>query len=752
MFVPRRDNSLNDAIEALDALFVEDAHSDFDAAWELVESLPDQSYSHFIDEQIELCTFNRRYYLENYHVIKDESGRAQTMYPLLDQQSIILEAIESDWASDGCYRRIILKPRQCGGTVISGGLIFQETIFNERMFTLMMAQNRDTTSELARRIKDAFYNLPWWMRPKRESEVQDTHYIFQEPDEKKRLSDPGLGSTLVISNAQRQSGISIGKTVRCAHFSECSRWPEDDSWTADIEPSMNAKDTRAIMESTAYGRQGIFYAMWEEAMEGGDTDWKPLFIPVYRVRKYFLPLPKSRKLTLTDEERIFRERIKSTGDGIGKYTIPTGFFNWQRRKIKSYIKKERSLEGLYKYQESYPATPTEAFISSGLCAFPRHCLAEQEKLHCRDPLLIGEIEYSGPEQMPDISRLRPPRPEELLKKPEFENRLWIWETPDDLDTSTEYYIGADAASGTAKDFSSCDVYRLGFGEDSWVQVANWHGKINPSHFARIVAALGFWYHTAEVANEYQGPGVTTGDELKGPLDYPNLYRWKHLDKISGGATLHIHWMTTYRTREDMINRTAEALLDKKIKIRNRHTIAEMRDFGRYEGEGRAEGISNSDDMVFSSMIALAASHQAGKGGANWNEEHLSSRGDRATLMPATPTVWGIYDQYARLIEQRPTEDECKKLIESLELKHKMKFPWTVRGIMVTKANTIWSPIFDGAGTTPEAELYNQHGMEPKRISPDIVTSYRDMYRRGAQGHTPDEMGEFVNASTEGDGD
>lgn len=734
MFIPRRDASLNDAIEALDELFVIDARSDFDYAWELVGAQPD--YSAFIDEQIDKCSTNRRYYLENYHIIKDEQGHAQTLFPLLDQQELILETIESDWYETGHYRRIIVKPRQCGGTIISGALVFQETIFNERMFTLMMAQNRDTTSELARRIKDAFYSLPWWMRPRRESEVQDTHYIFQEPDERKRLSDPGLASTLIISNAAKEAGIAIGKTIRCAHFSEVSRWPESDAWTADIEPSMNAKDTRAIMESTGYGRRGIFYNMWKKAIKGKNTDWKPLFIPVYRVRKYFTPITRKEKFVLTEKESEFRDKIRDVGDGIGRYTIRDGYFKWQRRKIEAYIDYEGSMEGLYKFQESYPDTWEVAFISSGLCAFPRRCLDDQERVNCKDPIQIGEIWYTGVESSPDL-KIHPPKPEELLEKPDTENRLWIWEMPDDLDSSAEYYIGVDSASGTAKDFSSCDVFKLGMGRDSWVQVANWHGKLIPSHFAKVVAALGYWYHTAEIASEYLGPGVTTGDELKNQLDYPALYRWRLMDKISGQATLHMHWMTNYKTREDMINRMSGALLDDYIKIRNRHTIAEMRDFGRYDGEGRAEGISNNDDYVFSLMIAVTASYQGGKGGANWSEEHLAARGDRANMMPSTPTVWAVYDQFTRQIPdtQRPTEQECLDIIGKLSAKYNCKLPWVAKGIQVSRANTIWSPIFDGGGA--ERDLHRDFDVEPKNITPDLVTAYRDAVRFKGIHQSPD---------------
>jgi hypothetical protein len=723
MYIPRRDNSLNDSIEALDALFAEDAKSKYDVAWEMVAQ--QQDYSDFIDREIERCTFDRRYYLENYHVIKDEEGNAQTLYPFWDHQEIIMEVLERKWSEDGCYRLIILKPRQCGGTVFSGGIIFQATIFSERVFTLMMAQSRKTTGELYRRIWDAYNSLPWWLRPEMESKVQEDRFVFQRGDETRRMLDPGLASTLVIANAQEQAGVAIGKTIRVAHFSEASRWPSDDMWSADIEPSMNAKDTQAIMESTAYGRQGIFHAKWEAAIKGDDAEWTPVFIPVYRVRKYFLPVLKGSGFTLTDDEKVFRANVRDRE----RFTIPLGFFNWQRRKVKAYINNARSMEGLYKFQESFPSTWEEAFISSGLCAFPRRCLAEQEKLHCKPPLMIGEIDYVGPDLPPQMVGMHPPEPGELLEKPEFENRMWIWELPDDLDTSAEYYLAADTASGTAKDFSNAIVYKLGYGENSWVQVANWHGKINPAYFARIVAALGYWYHTAELAVEYMGPGVTTGNELTGPLDYPNLYRWKHLDKVSGQSTLHLHWQTTWRTRDDMITRMEGALLDKTIKLRDKHLIAEMRDFGRYEGEGRAEGISNNDDMVVSSMIGIAASYQSGKGGAAWAEEHMAMRGDRASLMPQQPMVWGIYNIGSVLVEQLPTEKECRDKIAELEKKHKITLPWTVRGIPVTKANTIWSPIFD-AGSGPERDLYQHHGVEPKNMNPDLVNAYQEMHRHG----------------------
>jgi hypothetical protein len=742
--IPRRDTTLNAALEVLDARFLEapEGPHKFAAAW---DSLQDDELA-WIGETTYKCRYDLRFYLENFHVIKDQEGVAQTLHPLWEPQCIVLDALEKKWAEDGAYRLIILKPRQCGGTIVSGGIIFHATIFNQRMFTLMMAQSRKTTGELYRRIWDAYNSLPWWMRPEMESKVQEDRFVFQRADSKKRMADPGLASTLVIANAQEQAGVAIGKTIRCGHFSEASRYPANDMWTADIEPSMNARDTRAIMESTAYGRGGIFYNKWIAA-EKGDDDWTPVFIPVYRVRKYSLPIRKGETFLRTPEEQTFRDKIEQTGDGIGKFTIPDGFFNWQRRKIKAYIAAEHSSEGLFKYQEAFPPTPGVAFISSGFCAFPRHCLAEQESENCVPPIWIGEVEYISAEQPPEFHPPLPTpeqvkrgivsyRPEDILEKPEHINRLWLWELPDSND-AIRYYMGVDVAGGMGPDFSDAQVIRLGFGSEPRVQVAEWHGWSNPSHLARVCAALGYWYNTAEIAVEYMKAGVTTGDELLHQLDYPNLYRWRHEDKIGNTLTQHVHWQTVQRTRENAINRVNEGLLDRTLIIRNKHLIEEMRNFGRLDGESKAEGFEDTDDAVMAFVVALGASTQA----RAQSNEPSSSMGAR--LSPNIPKVWGIYDHFMRQIPEGQYDDESKlkSILDSTAKKYNGRVVqqgknWVVlcgndpipllqtRELMVMEANTPMSPIYDRNGA--EHELHYKHGIPTRQIMPELVQMYRDM--------------------------
>lgn len=730
MRVPRKDDSLNDYLEILDEKFVlaqqsKKSLSDIEILPRALELLTDDE-NEFIDREVSRCISDRRYFMENYYVIRDERGRLRTLYPFFSHQDIIAETVEDEWRRKGCCRLIILKPRQAGSTTWNAALIFHSTIFVPNTFSLVMAQDDAVSGEIYQRIIDAYHNLPWWMRPEYLSKQQGRQVIFQRSDEHQRSVDPGLGSTLHISNAQKSTGVAIGRTIKNILASEVSRWPDAQVWTADIKPSLNAPDMLGIIESTAYGRSGLYYNLWRAA-EDGKSIWRALFIPVYKVRKYSLPVYKSDDFVLTDDEKQLRRNVKQKENFI----IPLGFFKWRRNEIIETINATRSDET---HLESYPVTARGAFISSGFCAFPRNCLNEQEQNHSKPPILIGEIEYNGSDK-PPILHVRPPQPEDVLDKPDTVNRLWIWEEP--MDAPVEYYIGADVASGTAEDYSDAAVYRIGYGREPHVQVAEWHGWINASYFARILAALGYWYNDAEIAVEYARDGITTGNELKVTLDYPAIYRWKKMDRINSNTSI-MHWLTNHQTRDDAINRMYQHLLDKTVVLHNRHLIEEMRDFGRFEGEAKAAGMDSLDDMVMANIIALAALYQSGKVQEWADITELSGDGSKhAHLLPKAPQLFQLFDQFGRQI---PTETPItslemgNNLIAQIGKKHNVNLAgkWKIVPIMVTKANTCWSPAWDSTGA--EHELATVHQMSPRdqMQAPDAVSQMRKLLQYQAR--------------------
>lgn len=732
MRLPRKDNDLNDAIEALDQKFLAAkaaAKTDIAAlplAWDSLDS----NEIEFVDQEIERCISDRKYFIQNYYVIRDERGQLQALHNWWSHQDIIYEVVQEEWLVKGCCRLIILKPRQAGSTTWNAALLFHATIFTPNAYSLAMAQNQEVSLEIFTRMMDAFHQMPWWLRPEMSSKQQGLHVVFQRGDEQRRMTDPGLGSTLMVSNAQKSSGVAIGRTVKNLMASEVSRWPDSSVWTADIEPSLNAPDMLGIMESTAYGRKGLYYNMWHAAMNG-KSDWRALFIPVYKVTKYFLPLKPNEVVTLTAEEKALRKSTKEKEN----FVIPLGFFKWRRMKVKECIAANGNDD---EHAESYPVTPGEAFLSSGFCAFPKKELNRQEREHCRPPALIGEIEYNGAEQQP-ILHLHPPDESEISDKPERVNRFWVWDAPEE---GAEYYIGADVGgTGEDNDFSDCPVYKVGYGTEPDVQVAEWHGHINGSHFADVLAAIGYWYNTAEIAVEYMKSGITTGDDLQWRLDYPAIYRWRRMDKVGSTLTMTTHWITNERTREDAINRTVERMLDRRIIIRNVHLIEEMRDFGREDDGGKAQGLDNHDDMVMATLICIGALNQTGK--RNDREEAMGmgtsvNSSAAAAVMPRAPVLYGLFDLYGRQVNcDVPIQSmaQAKQIMAECSQRNNLDLSkhWTIKPITVMKCNTPWSASWDSQGA--EHELRERMGVDPRNQSPEIVSLYRRLLNQQRGGES-----------------
>jgi hypothetical protein len=692
MKVPRKNMALNDAIELFDQHLIL-CNNDIPTAWEKAP----QGYLDFIAEEVDNC-LDMRYYLENYHCITDETRNVKTMYPYWDHQEIVQDAIDKDFAEDGFCKRIVLKPRQTGLTVWTCGAMLWRTILFPNSYTLEVAQDVGTQFDIFKRMFASYNLLPWWLKPEFQFKQEGEYIEFQRKDATTRLVSPGLSSILQFTNSVKGSGVAIGKTVLNLHMSEVSRYASSEVYTADIEPSMNAPNMFGIAESTAFGREGLYYNMWRGSVDD-ENGWKPLFIPVYKVKKYSLPTPK--KFSLNEEEKKVNDRVHAeTG-----YQITDSFWQWRRIRVRGAI---RNSGGPWTHYECYPITPDEAFQSSGLCAFDRNSLHEQSITNVCKPLWAGEISLVSVENRQiNLDAIREVGDKETLqhRKKTNKDRLYIWEMPEQ---GQSYYVSADTGQGVeGSDFSVAEVYRAGKGREPDAQVAEWWGFITPKFFARIVAALGIMYNDAEIASEYQGPGITTGDALVSDLQYPNLYRPQHKDRITHQMSNYLHWVTNVKTRDQIIAAMNEALLEKSVVLRSEDLIDEMRDFGSFDG-GKIQGQGNNDDGVMSANIGIYCLRETLAG-------VKSSSTASAVHTGGDPAVYGVYDG---LMRQRA-------LCHSIEEAHAIisgKVGWRVQPIMICKANTPYSLVHDGNGA--ESELRYKHGLPSDKILPETVNAYK----------------------------
>ncbi len=700
MRVPRKDQSLNDAIDVLQEHYIR-CEQNVSRAW---AELPSDAMA-FVASEIEK-TLDLRYYLENYHFITSEQGILKSLYPFWDHQEIVYEAMQEEWKEKGYCKIIILKPRQTGISVWTAASMFHRTITTPHCFTMIVAQNEVTSEHIYKMSLNAYANLPWWLRPEYMYKTKKGAIEFQRSDEKQRMVDPGLGSALQVSPATQTSGVAIGRSIRCLHGSEVSRWPNDEIYEGDIKPSMNAADTYQVFESTGFGRQGLFYEQWCAAVDG-DNDMRAVYIPVYKVRKYYTPPHKMPEtFELADDEKIFNARVKKEEH----FDIPDAFWDFRRTRMRA-AKRSGTKAG---FLESYPLTPTEAFQSSGLCAFDRDSLEWQSMNNVCKPLFAGEIKLisidSGRVDTSDIIAVGDDEILPRRKSGRGGKRMHIWEMPE---KNSIYYVSDDVALGNGGDYSVCNVFRVGHGIEPDTQVASWWGWIPPKKFAHVVAAIGLFYNSAEVANEYMKDGITTGNELR-DMDYPSLYRPQYKDRLTHQASNYLHWLTTSKTRDEIIGTMNEALLDHSVILRDADLLDEMIDFAEMETGGKTQGQGNNDDGVITSMIGLYCARETMK--------HLKTtavseeRGGRAA---GELFIYGVYDNIMRQRGQYNTEAEAKRAVGE-------NVGWRVQPISVCNANTLSSPIFDAMGA--EFELHNKHGMHSTEITPDVVWAYNSAMR------------------------
>jgi hypothetical protein len=637
--VDRKDPYLNEAIEVLDR-HIERAKGDSRLAYTYLS----KSETDFVIQEVERC-LDFRYYSENYHVIQSEFEGLKCLFPWWESQEILYGYVLEEQAAGRPVKLLVLKARQEGISEFSQAMLFHKTIFTEACNTLIVAQEPKQSDYIFGKSRSALSALPWWMRPEVRYEEAGYQIVFDRRRDIDRMMDPGLQSRIIVESANKMSGVSVGKTIRACHLTELAEWYNPGVFSQDINPTMNAPDLLAIAESTAKGRTGFWYRYYKAAMKSNIDGWRAVFIEFFRVKKYSLPIPKDVKFELTEDEVKLREKVKKEASHV----LTNEQFYWRREKIKVFIAADGDE---WKFFEQYPLNWVEAFQSSGRCAFDRRKLQKMLETQCVPPKWYGEISLDRDKgKIRPAVRLTEVSDGSIVPPAEFYgSRLYVWEQPED---GAEYYLGADVAAGiVGMDYSCAQILKIGRGLNPDVQVAEWHGWINPTPFAGVVAALGYWYRTCEVSVEGNSDvGGMTNQELMRVIEYPNIFLWKHYDKVKNFVTSFFGWYTNRKSRGQLITAWKEAIDDGTIIIRSENLIDECLDFTNEDGGKRFEAGEENDDRLFGGMISRWCAHDMD---------------------------WGMENS-------RPNSDGEEETPEQRARKKRMDY-----------ANTEYSPLFDGA--------------------------------------------------------
>jgi len=413
--------------------------------------------------------------------------------------------------------------------------------------------------------------------------------VRRHQDELIEFAGGGFIKTATAKNVQ----IGRSFSLRYLHLSEFAFYGDASTMmTGLLQCVPDDPGTMIVIESTANGVGGPFWDYWQMATDpSSDCDWVPLFFAWWEHPEYVRPLevsPDRFLASLADEERKLHER-----DGITFEQL-----NWRRWAISN--KCEGSID---KFHQEYPATPEEAFITSGRPRFDMISLGRMPVV--RDPL-VGDLERTtvGTQQ-------------QIQFWPKERGALRIWRKPV---PGHRYVIGADSAEGidaageglgiSNPDYFVAQVLDRETGE----QVAEVRERLEPAASADYLATLGVYYNWAYLVPEANNTGIAVIEELL-RLQYPVhlIYQRRRAPDDRRAITLQeIGWKTTTVTKPQLVSALDVAIREASIIIHDPVTIQECRTF-IIKASGATEAQEGChDDTVMALGLAVMGLRTAPK--------------------------------------------------------------------------------------------------------------------------------------------
>ena len=184
----------------------------------------------------------------------------------------------------------------------------------------------------------------------------------------------------------------------------------------------------------------------------------------------------------------------------------------------------------------------------------------------------------------------------------------IWEDPQQ---GRAYSVGVDIAEGVGQNYSVIFVNKFGIHGQPDEQVLTLRdNRMEPLDLAFYCNLIGHLYNDAMMCIEYNGIGKVCADAVLLVYQYPNIFRWKHLDSRNP-LTNKWHWYTKPDTREKLWQTARKWIKAGSWVIRSKNFLDEMLSFQKEEDDSkRAEaGEGDTDDELFAGMIALYCAHE-----------------------------------------------------------------------------------------------------------------------------------------------
>jgi hypothetical protein len=313
---------------------------------------------------------NFREFAPRFLKIRDKSGKI-VPFVLNEEQEEVLDIILDLIAQGKPVRIIILKARQVGMSTFIEAFIYFLSVTNFHMRSAVIAHVDRATQNLYEMTNRYYREFPDSLKPT----VKNSNEL--------KLHFDKLDSVIKTMTAGSRGKAGHSDTLNNLHISELSRWPAaSETLKGLLETVPILANTLVIIESTANGIGEEFYNRWQSAVKG-ESDYIPVFISWWKHKEYQMSFNN------IIERKNFEKNLTDYEKGLMQtYGVTLEQLNWRRYKIRNEFERKE-----LDFNEQYPSTPDEAFLTSGRPVFDLQKVNEKYLEAKKAKYVEGNIEY-----------------------------------------------------------------------------------------------------------------------------------------------------------------------------------------------------------------------------------------------------------------------------------------------------------------------------------------------------------------------
>lgn len=492
-------------------------------------------------------------------------------------QRHVIRAFEKDRLAGKPLRFIILKARQWGcTTVVSMYFAWLQLVVHTNCNSIVCGHNKDAALNVRGAIEYLFENYP--------TEFWDTE-ISAHPKLRPFAGSPNIReirgrecrvniASSDSTDAARGMALAMAHLTEVAYYTSAAKHSPEALMKAIVGSIAYRPGTAIILESTANGVGNFFHNEWKRAHEGR-SDKTPIFVPWSMIPDYAMAVPDNEAQDFYDSFDEYEMKLWDSGLTLQQ-------IRWHRMTQRSYSSPDD-------FHAEYPFTDNEAFTLSGNAVFRPEHIDELEK-STMPPIYTGEFNTDGI-FIPGAGDLK------------------IWEKPDN---NARYCVGMDIGGRHPNaDWSVICVMSI---EPHPRLVAQWRGHTDHDILADIAMNIGNFYNNALLAvesNSLEANDQRSIVDFSLPVieklrRYPNLYRRRNIDTISGNISERIGFHTNSRTKQLLVTTMISAVRDNAYTERDITACNELRTYIQEENGSYTARKGCHDDIVMARSICLYA--------------------------------------------------------------------------------------------------------------------------------------------------